>query len=67
MCLFLQETHYIVFPHISDDKVSWHDKKRDRMKVPVADLFVFAIRRCSHAYGYMNKFKVTGYTTYIIK
>jgi hypothetical protein len=52
---------------ISDDKVLWHDKKRDRMKVPVADLFVFAIRRYSHAHGYTNEFKVMGYTTYMIK
>ncbi len=52
---------------IFNDKVSWHDKKRDRMKVPVADLFVFAIRRYSHAHGYTNKFKVTGYTTCMIK
>jgi hypothetical protein len=37
------------------------------MKVPVADLFVFAIRRYSHAYGYTNEFKVMGYTTYMIK
>jgi hypothetical protein len=51
----------------SDDKVSWHNKKRDRMKVLVADLFVFAIRRYSRAHGYTNEFKVTGYTTYMIK
>ncbi len=37
------------------------------MKVPVADLFVFAIRRYSHAHGYTNKFKMMGYTTYMIK
>ena len=33
---------------VSQDKVSWHDKKKDKMRFHVSDLFIFAIRRYSH-------------------
>jgi len=49
----------------SDDNVTWHDKKKNKMNVFIADLFVFAIRRFGQAHGYNDEFKVTGYTTYI--
>ena len=49
---------------VSQDLVSWHDMKKDKMRFHVSDLFIFAIRRYSHVNGYTDKFKVTGYTTY---
>jgi hypothetical protein len=49
---------------VSPDKVSWHDKKKDKMRFHVSDLFIFAIRRYSHVNGYTDKFAVTGYTMY---
>jgi hypothetical protein len=49
---------------VSQDLVSWHDIKKDKMRCHVSDLFIFAIRRYSHVNGYTDKFKVTGYTTY---
>jgi hypothetical protein len=49
---------------VSQDLVSWHDIKKDKMRCHVSDLFIFAIRRYSHVHGYTDKFKVTGYTTY---
>jgi hypothetical protein len=52
---------------ISKDKVCWHNKKREKMKFKVFDLFIFAIRRYSHVNGYTDQFKVTGYTTYKVK
>ena len=49
---------------VSQDLVSWHDIKKEKMRCHVSDLFIFAIRRYSHVNGYTDKFKVTGYTTY---
>ena len=49
---------------VSQDLVSWHDLKKERMRFHVSDLFIFAIRRFSHVNGYTDTFKVTGYTTY---
>jgi hypothetical protein len=46
-----------------EDKVIWYGKK-EKMKFKVLDLFIFAIRRYSHAHGFTNEFKVTGYTTF---
>jgi hypothetical protein len=50
---------------MSDDKVAWHDKKKNKMNISIADLFVFAIRRFGQSHGFNDEFKVTGYTTYI--
>ncbi len=47
-----------------EDKIVWHEKKREKMTFNVADLFLFAIRRFSHSHGYTDEFKVTGYTTF---
>ncbi len=47
-----------------EDKIVWHDKKREKMTFKVADLFLFEIRRFSHSHGYTDEFKVTGYTTF---
>ncbi len=52
---------------ISPDKIIWLDKKKEKKKFQLSDLFIFAIRRFSHANGYTDKFKVTGYTTYKVK
>ncbi len=30
---------------IGEDKVFWHDSKREKMQLNVSDLFIFAIRR----------------------
>ncbi len=49
---------------VSQDLVSWHHIKKDKMRCHVSDLFVFAIWRYSHVNGCTDKFKVTGYTTY---
>jgi hypothetical protein len=49
---------------IREDKVLWHNNKREKMKLKVLDLFKFAIRRYSHVYGFTDEFKVTGYTTF---
>jgi hypothetical protein len=49
---------------ISTDKIIWPNKKKEKMKFQVSDLFIFAIRRFSHVNGYTDKFKVTGSTTY---
>jgi hypothetical protein len=51
---------------IGEDKVFWHDSKRDKMQLKVYDLFIFAIRRYSHVHGFTEEFKVTGYTTFKI-
>ncbi len=50
-----------------EDKIVWHDKKRDKITFKVADLFLFAIRRFSHSHRYTDEFKVTGYTTFKVK
>jgi hypothetical protein len=47
-----------------EDKIVWHDKKREKITFKVADLFLFAIRRFSHFHWYTDEFKVTGYTTF---
>ncbi len=47
-----------------EDKIVWHDKKREKMTFKVADLFLLAIRRFSHSHGYTDEFKVTGYTIF---
>ncbi len=33
-----------------EDKIIWHDKKREKIPFKVADLFSFAIRRFSHVH-----------------
>jgi len=48
---------------VSQDLVSCHDIKKDKMRFHVSDLFIFAIRKLSYVNGYTDKFKVTGYTT----
>jgi hypothetical protein len=45
---------------IGEDKVFWHDSKREKMQSKVFDLFIFAIRRYSHVNGFTDEFKVTG-------
>jgi hypothetical protein len=47
-----------------EDKIVWHDNKREKMTFKVADLFLFAIRRFNHFRGYTEKFKVIGHTTF---
>ncbi len=49
---------------IGEDKVVWHDNKREKMQLKVSVLFIFAIRRYSHVNGFTDEFKVTGYTTF---
>ncbi len=49
---------------IGEEKVLWHDSKRDKMQLKVLDLFIFAIWRYSHVNGFTDEFKVTGYTTF---
>ena len=49
---------------IGEDKVFWHDSKREKMQLKVSDLFIFAIRRDSHVNGFTAEFKVTIYTTF---
>lgn len=48
---------------VEGEKIVWHDSKREKMKITVSDLFLFAIRRFSHSHKYTDEFKVTGYTT----
>ncbi len=49
---------------VREDEVLWHNSKREKMKLKVLDLFIFAIRRYSHVHGFTDEFKVTGYTTF---
>jgi hypothetical protein len=49
---------------IEEDKVIWHDSKREKMKFKILDLFIFAIRRYSNVHGFTDEFKVTGYITF---
>jgi hypothetical protein len=49
---------------VGEDKILWHNSKREKMKFKVLDLFIFAIRRYSHVHGFNDEFKVTGYTTF---
>ncbi len=49
---------------IGEDKVFWHDSKREKIQLKVVDLFIFAIRRYSHVNGFTDEFIVTGYTTF---
>jgi hypothetical protein len=49
---------------IGEDKVFWHDIKREKMQLKVSDLFIFAIWRYSHVNGFTDELKVTGYTTF---
>jgi hypothetical protein len=37
---------------IGEDKVFWHDSKREKMQLKVSNLFIFAIRRYSHVNGF---------------
>ncbi len=41
---------------IGEDKVLWHDIKREKMNCKVSDLFIFAIRRYSHVHGLTDEF-----------
>ncbi len=49
---------------IEEDKVFWHDSKREKMQLKVSYLFIFAIRRYSHVNGFTDECKVTQYTTF---
>jgi hypothetical protein len=49
---------------IGEDKVLWHNSKREKIKFKILDLFIFAIRRYSHVHGFTEEFKVTGYATF---
>ncbi len=49
---------------IGEDKVFWHDSKREKMQLKVSNLFIFAIRKYIHVNGLTDEFKVTGYTTF---
>ncbi len=49
---------------IGEDKVFWHDSKREKMQYKLSDLFIFTIQRYSHVNGFTDEFKVTGYTTF---
>jgi hypothetical protein len=45
------------------DEVLWHCAKRERLKCGISNLLTFAIRRHSHSNGYLDLYKVTGYTS----
>ncbi len=47
-----------------EDKVFWHDRKKETKQLKVSDLFIFAIQRYSHVNGFTDEFKVTGYITF---
>jgi hypothetical protein len=49
---------------IGEDKVFWHDSKREKMQIEVSNLFIFAIWRYNHVNGFTDEFEVTGYTTF---
>ncbi len=49
---------------IGEDKVFWHDRKREKMQLKVSNLFIFVIWRYSHVNGFTDEFEVTGYTTF---
>jgi hypothetical protein len=49
---------------IVEDKVLWHNSKREKMQLKLLDLFIFAIRRYSHVHGFTDELKITGYTTF---
>jgi hypothetical protein len=42
---------------IGEDKVFWHDSKREKMQFKVSNLFIFAIRRYSHVNGFTDELK----------
>ncbi len=42
---------------IGEDKVIWHDSKREKMQLKVSDLFIFAIQRYSHVNGLTDEFE----------
>jgi hypothetical protein len=42
---------------IGEDKVSWHDNKREKMKLKVSNLFIFAVRRYGCVNGSSEEFK----------
>jgi hypothetical protein len=44
------------------DEVLWHCAKREHLKCGISDLLTFAIQRHSHSNGYLDSYKVTGYT-----
>ncbi len=37
---------------IGEDKVFWHDSKREKMQLKVSNLFIFAIQIYSHVNGF---------------
>ncbi len=39
---------------IGEDKVLWHNSKREKMKFKVLDLFIFANRNYSHVHGFTD-------------
>ncbi len=45
------------------DEVTWHCAKRECLKCGVSDLLTFALRQHSHSNGYLDSYKVTGYTS----
>jgi hypothetical protein len=47
---------------IGEDKVFWHDSKREKIRLKVFDLFIFAIKGYSHGHRFTEEFKITGYT-----
>ncbi len=42
---------------IGEDKVFWHDSKREKMQLKVSNLFIFAIRKYSHVNGFTDELK----------
>ncbi len=42
---------------IGEDKVFWHDNKREKMQLRVSDLFMSAIQRYSHVNGFLINLK----------
>jgi hypothetical protein len=49
---------------IGEDKIFWHDSKRENMQLKVSDLFIFAIWRYSHVNGFTDEFNITVYTAF---
>jgi hypothetical protein len=41
---------------IGEDKVFWHDSRREKMQLKVSDLFIFSVRRYSHVNGFTDGF-----------
>ena len=51
-------------PHgIGDVSVKWKDQNKDRINIPISDMFIYALRAFACSHKWYASFTVTAYTS----